>query len=220
MVKHPPVMQEIWVHVLSQEDPLERRTATHSSILACRIHAVRSLAAYSWWAHKESDLPERLSMHAYTVSNGNFNQILILRGKNRIGPFILASGSWRFIFLWSKIKFQFWEKVTIYVSLKSVVYKYALNSWHIIYLQEFISSTVSKVKILVLQTDLLLFAEKNQELKIHWFLNHKLWVTVTCQCWLIDCNKCITMVHNIHCTGGCGYVGTGSIWELCTFHSV
>lgn len=36
---------------------------------------------------------------------------------------------------------------------------------------EFISSTVSKVKILVLQTDLLLFAEKNQELKIHWFLN-------------------------------------------------
>ena len=23
-------------------------------------------------------------------------------------------------------------------------------------------------------------------------------------------------VHNIHCRGGCGYVGTGSIWELCT----
>ena len=34
---------------------------------------------------------------------------------------------------------------------------------------------------------------KNQELKIHWFLNHKLWVTVMCQCWLIDCDKYITV---------------------------
>ena len=35
-VKHPPAMQEIWVRSLGWEDPLEKGTATHSSILACR----------------------------------------------------------------------------------------------------------------------------------------------------------------------------------------
>ena len=28
-------MQEVWIQSLIQEDPLEKRTATHSSILAC-----------------------------------------------------------------------------------------------------------------------------------------------------------------------------------------
>ena len=37
MVKNLPAMQETWVHSLSQEDPLEKGMATHSSILACRL---------------------------------------------------------------------------------------------------------------------------------------------------------------------------------------
>ena len=37
LVKNPPVMQETWVRSLSWEDPLEKGTATHSSILAWRI---------------------------------------------------------------------------------------------------------------------------------------------------------------------------------------
>ena len=37
MVKNPPAMQETWVQSLSQEDPLEKGMATHSSILAWRI---------------------------------------------------------------------------------------------------------------------------------------------------------------------------------------
>ena len=37
MVKNPPAMQEIQVQSLGQEDPLEKRMATHSSILAWRI---------------------------------------------------------------------------------------------------------------------------------------------------------------------------------------
>ena len=36
-VKNPPAIQEIWVQSLSQEDPLEKGMATHSSILAWRI---------------------------------------------------------------------------------------------------------------------------------------------------------------------------------------
>ena len=37
MVKNLPAMQETWVRSLSQEDLLEKRMATHSSILAWRI---------------------------------------------------------------------------------------------------------------------------------------------------------------------------------------
>jgi len=37
MVKNLPAMQEIQVHSLSGEDPLEEGMATHSSILAWRI---------------------------------------------------------------------------------------------------------------------------------------------------------------------------------------
>ena len=34
LVKNPPSMQETWIWSLGWEDPLEKRKATHSSILA------------------------------------------------------------------------------------------------------------------------------------------------------------------------------------------
>ena len=37
MVKNPPAMQDTWVRYLGWEDPPEKGTATHSSILAWRI---------------------------------------------------------------------------------------------------------------------------------------------------------------------------------------
>ena len=37
MVKSLPAMQETWVQFLDLEDPLEKETETHSSILAWRI---------------------------------------------------------------------------------------------------------------------------------------------------------------------------------------
>ena len=37
MVKNLPAIQETWIQSLSQEDPLEKEMATHSSILAWRI---------------------------------------------------------------------------------------------------------------------------------------------------------------------------------------
>ena len=37
MAKNPPVVQEIWVRSLNQEDPLEKEMASYSSILAWRI---------------------------------------------------------------------------------------------------------------------------------------------------------------------------------------
>ena len=37
LVKNPPAIRETWVPSLGWEDPLEKETATHSSILAWRI---------------------------------------------------------------------------------------------------------------------------------------------------------------------------------------
>ena len=54
MGKNLPAMQEAWVQSLGQEDPLEKGTATHPSILAFRIpwteeagelHTVQSLGS-------------------------------------------------------------------------------------------------------------------------------------------------------------------------------
>ena len=42
-VKNLPVMQETQVQSLDQEDPLEEEMATHSSVLAWKIHGQRSL---------------------------------------------------------------------------------------------------------------------------------------------------------------------------------
>ena len=36
-VKNPPIMRETWVRSLGWEDPLEKRKATYSNILAWRI---------------------------------------------------------------------------------------------------------------------------------------------------------------------------------------
>ena len=81
MVKNPSAMQETCVQSLGQEDPLEKGVATHSSILAWRIpwteepgglqsrglkesDGQKSLADYSPWGLKESDMIERLTKHA------------------------------------------------------------------------------------------------------------------------------------------------------------
>ena len=50
--------QETWVWSLGWEGPLEEEMATHSSVLAWRIHGQRGLAGYSPWGHKESDMTE------------------------------------------------------------------------------------------------------------------------------------------------------------------
>ena len=55
LVKNLPEMWEAWVRSLGWEDPLEKETATHSSILTWRI---------SWtipWGRKDLDMTERLS---------------------------------------------------------------------------------------------------------------------------------------------------------------
>ena len=57
-VKNLPAMQETQVQLLGQEDPLEKETATHSSILAWEIPWIEEPGGYSPWGHKESDTTE------------------------------------------------------------------------------------------------------------------------------------------------------------------
>ena len=46
------------VQWLDWEDPLEEEITICSSILAWKSHGQRSLAGYSPWGHKESDISE------------------------------------------------------------------------------------------------------------------------------------------------------------------
>ena len=58
LVKNEPAIRETWVQSLGWEDPLEKGTAIHSSVLAWRIPwTVQSMG------HKELDMTERLSCH-------------------------------------------------------------------------------------------------------------------------------------------------------------
>ena len=58
-VKNLSAMQETWVGSLGWEDSLEKKRATHSSILAWRIPwTERSLAGYSPWGRKELHITE------------------------------------------------------------------------------------------------------------------------------------------------------------------
>ena len=64
--KNLPAMQEAqetWVQSLGWEDPLEKKMATYSSILAGRVHGQGSLSGYSPQGGKESDSTK----HTYTT---------------------------------------------------------------------------------------------------------------------------------------------------------
>ena len=66
------------VQSLSGVDPWEKRMATHSSILACKIHGHRNLVGYNPWGHKESDTTEhtrRSSMQKISKETGDWNNI-------------------------------------------------------------------------------------------------------------------------------------------------
>ena len=66
MVKNLPAMQETQVQSLGWEDPLGKRMAIHSSILAWRIPWTEDLVGYSPWDRKESDMTEWLTLsHTY-----------------------------------------------------------------------------------------------------------------------------------------------------------
>ena len=62
-------MKETWIQSLGWEDPLEKEIATHCSFLAWKSQGQRSLAGYSPWGPKESDMTEHTIPPKYPISN-------------------------------------------------------------------------------------------------------------------------------------------------------
>ena len=58
IVKNLPAMQETWLQFLGQEDPREKGTATHSSILAGRIPWTEKPGGLQSMGVTESDMTE------------------------------------------------------------------------------------------------------------------------------------------------------------------
>ena len=66
MVKNLPAMQETWVWTLGQEDPLEKGTANHFSVLAWSIPWMEEPGwVYSPWGLKELDTTEWLTLWGF-----------------------------------------------------------------------------------------------------------------------------------------------------------
>ena len=60
-VKNLPAMQETRFQSLGQEDPLEKKMATHSSFLPGELHEQRNPVGYSPQGHKELDMTGQLT---------------------------------------------------------------------------------------------------------------------------------------------------------------
>ena len=54
-VRNPPLMQEMWVQPLGQEDPLEKEMATHASILAWEIPWTEEPGRLQFMGSQKSD---------------------------------------------------------------------------------------------------------------------------------------------------------------------
>ena len=81
-LKHLPAMWETWARSLGREDPLEKKMATHSSILAWRIPWMEELDGLQSTGRKESDTTERIHFHFYHeigIASKCFTMIICLK---------------------------------------------------------------------------------------------------------------------------------------------
>ena len=84
MAKDLSAMQETWVQFLGQEDPLEKRMATQSTILAWEIPWTESLVDFSPWVHKRLDTTEQRN-NKLLVQNNSFRKYVHKQILSKIG---------------------------------------------------------------------------------------------------------------------------------------
>ena len=65
MGKNTPAVQETWVQPLGREDPLEKKMATHPSVLAWRIRWTEEPVGLNPQGCKELDMTEQLTYTLY-----------------------------------------------------------------------------------------------------------------------------------------------------------
>ena len=83
-VKNLPEMQETWVWSLGQEDSLEKKMETHSSILAWRIPWTEEPGRLQSTRSQQSDTTERRNHSHHLLTHG-------CRGCGHIPPSVMAS---------------------------------------------------------------------------------------------------------------------------------
>ena len=86
------------VQSLSQKDPLEEDTATHSCILAGKSYGQRGLASYSLLGHQESDKLKRLSMHTQWVPGDFYIEDCVICKKGQFSCFVSNLGTFYIFF--------------------------------------------------------------------------------------------------------------------------
>ena len=59
VVKNPPAKQEMWVQLLGWEDPLEKGTVTHCSVLAWEVPCTAEPGGLQSLGSKERDVTEQ-----------------------------------------------------------------------------------------------------------------------------------------------------------------
>ena len=67
MAKHPPAVQETWVHLWVGKIRWRRKWQPTLVFLAGESRGQRSLVGHSPWGHKESHTTERQNMHTHRV---------------------------------------------------------------------------------------------------------------------------------------------------------
>ena len=89
MVKNLLAMREAWVQSQGWEDPLEEAILNSNPLqYSCleNPHGHRSLAGYSPWGHKESDVTEQLSTQIQKSSSTNQIWYIMLGRKENCIP--------------------------------------------------------------------------------------------------------------------------------------
>ena len=66
-------IQETWVQSLGQEDPMEKKMAVYSSVLAWKMPWAEELEGYSPWGCRELDTTEHTCAHTHINFNYNYN---------------------------------------------------------------------------------------------------------------------------------------------------
>ena len=110
LVKNPPAMQEIRVWFLGWEDSLEKRKATHSSLLATCPRGC-----------KESDITEQLSLLlAYKLDFLTFNS------SNLVNKLTFLS----MILVWSSLLSSSFSSDLVHSFIQWIFIKILLYGWH------------------------------------------------------------------------------------------
>ena len=153
---------------LGCEYSVEKEMATHSSVLAWESHGQRSLAGYSPWGRKESNMTELLTQYIYTSIYFYFQKRYTLH--TSLSVYVCLSIYWSVCLssYWVGHKICSGFSVRCYEKLEQTFWptQYLTSYWNIFFSLYTIWMTVSGPKVL----QLLIFKEYNTALTLPYFV--------------------------------------------------